>query len=302
MESDTLLTSLCNKILQLGLLSLPRLGYKSNIDHIFNATNRKGLSMKIVNRVLLTNDDGFDAPGLELLAGAAQEIAEEVWIVAPSQDKSGVANSLSMREPVRVVNKGQRRYAVYGTPADCVAYAIRQAMADTPPDLVLSGINNGSNLGFETLLSGTVGAATTGMLLGVPSIALSQNRDPDSPVNWDSARHHVVETLRHLLQHRWDPQVCLNVNFPDIAASQVKGIRVTAQGMGKVDGLTVDATRDPHGEDYFWVRVQHGRLDRPANSELKYNEEGYITVTPLTFERTHLSEYQRLGDLYGQDY
>lgn len=258
--------------------------------------------MKIVNRVLLTNDDGFDAPGLELLAEAAHEIAEEVWIVAPSQDKSGVANSLSMREPVRVVKKGQRRYAVYGTPADCAAYAIRQALADMPPDLVLSGINNGSNLGFETLLSGTVGAATTGMLLGIPSIALSQNHDPDVPVNWDCARRHTVGTLRHLLQHRWDPQVCLNVNFPDMAADKVKGIRVTAQGMGKVDGLTVDATRDPHGEDYFWVRVQHGRLDRPSNSELKYNEEGYITVTPLTFERTHPREYQRLSSLYGEDY
>ncbi len=258
--------------------------------------------MKIVNRVLLTNDDGFDAPGLELLAEAAREIAEEVWIVAPSQDKSGVANSLSMREPVRMAKRGVRRYAVYGTPADCVAFAIRHAMKDAPPDLVLSGINNGSNLGFETLLSGTVGAATTGMLLGIPSIALSQNRDPDKEVNWDSARHHVVKTLRQVLRHPWDKQVCLNVNFPDIAADKVKGIRVTAQGMGKVDGLTVDATRDPHGEDYFWIRVQHGRLDRPANSELKLNEEGYISVTPLTFERTKPDEYQRLGALYSQDF
>jgi 5'-nucleotidase len=258
--------------------------------------------MKIVNRVLLTNDDGIDAPGLALLASAAQEIAEEVWIAAPAQDKSGVANSLSMREPVRVIARDERRYAVYGTPADCVAFALRQVMLSTPPDLVLSGINNGSNLGFETLLSGTVGAATTGMLLGVPSIALSQNRDPDKEVDWDCARHHVVKTLRQLLQHRWDKQVCLNVNFPDIAADQVKGIRVTAQGMGKVDGLTVDATRDPHGEDYFWIRVQHGRLDRPANSELKLNEEGYISVTPLTFERTQTREYQRLSELYRQDF
>ncbi|WP_413728964.1 5'/3'-nucleotidase SurE [Sodalis sp. RH22] len=258
--------------------------------------------MKKVNRVLLTNDDGIDAPGLELLAKAAQEIAEEVWIVAPAQDKSGVANSLSMREPVRVINKGPRRFAVYGTPADCVAYAVHQAMLGSPPDLVLSGVNNGSNLGFETLLSGTVGAAMTGMLSGIPSIALSQNRDPDQPVNWDSATRYLIPTLRHVLQATWDRQVCLNVNFPDMPADRVKGIRVTKQGMGNVDGMMVIPAKDPHGEDYFWIRVQHGGLERPENSELKLNDEGYISVTPLTFERTEMKEFQRLGSLYGQDF
>jgi len=258
--------------------------------------------MKKVNRVLLTNDDGIDAPGLELLARAAQEIANEVWVVAPAQDQSGVANSLSARAPVRVFNHGPRRFAVGGTPTDCVAFAIHQAMRDALPDLVLSGVNNGSNLGFETLLSGTVGAAMTGMLSGIPSIALSQNRDPDRAANWDSTTRYLVPTLQHLLQGSWSDRVCLNVNFPDMAADKVKGIRVTTQGMGKVNGMLVIPAPDPNGEEYYWIRVDHGGLHRPETGELRANEEGYISVTPLTFERTEMAEYRRLGDIYGQTF
>lgn len=258
--------------------------------------------IKKVNRVLLTNDDGIDAPGLELLARAAQEIAHEVWIVAPAQDQSGVANAFSARGPVRITHKAPRRIAVGGTPTDCVAFALQHAMRDAQPDLVLSGVNNGSNIGFETLLSGTVGAAMTGMLCGIPSIALSQNRDPDREANWDSTTRFLVPTLQHLLAGDWDRRVCLNVNFPDLPADGVKGIRVTTQGIGKVNGMMVVPAPDPHGEEYYWIRVRHEGLPRTPSSELKANEDGFISVTPLTFERTEMQEYRRLTDVYGQDF
>lgn len=187
---------------------------------------------KSLRRVLLTNDDGIDAPGMALLERAASLIAEEVWIVAPALDKSGVSNAISLREPLRAVSRGERRYGVYGTPADCVALAINQIMKDAPPDLVLSGVNAGSNLGFETLLSGTVGAAMTGMLMGVPSIALSQNDSADGTVNWSCTERYLLETLQKLVKLSWDSEVCLSVNFPTVAPEEVKGLKVTTQGRG----------------------------------------------------------------------
>ncbi|EMB6326968.1 5'/3'-nucleotidase SurE [Salmonella enterica subsp. enterica serovar Derby] len=129
------------------------------------------MAQKYLQRILLVNDDGIDAPGIKLLERVAKQLADEVWVVAPATDKSGVANSVSLREPVRVEQRAERRYAVHGTPADCVTMAVRQLMKECPPQLILSGINNGSNIGFETVLSGTVGAAITGLLLGVPSVA-----------------------------------------------------------------------------------------------------------------------------------
>src|SRR6516225_7319931 len=132
------------------------------------------VSSRSLSRVLLTNDDGFDAPGLQALTQVAEEVAEEVWVVAPNYDQSGTSHSLSLHSPLRVSQKAERRYSVSGTPGDCVVMAVRHLMVSGRPDLVLSGINRGANLGIETVLSGTVGAAMTGLLLGIPSMALSQ--------------------------------------------------------------------------------------------------------------------------------
>ena len=126
-----------------------------------------------LERILITNDDGIDAPGLEVLEAVARELADEVWVVAPDHDQSGISTAISIHHPLRVTPRGERRFSVSGTPADCVAMALQQLM-DQPPQLLLSGINKGANLGVETLFSGTVGAAMTGLLMGIPSIALSQ--------------------------------------------------------------------------------------------------------------------------------
>lgn len=241
---------------------------------------------KLVRRVLLCNDDGIDAPGMSVMERLAEQVADEVWIVAPAMDRSGVSNSLSLREPVRIIKRDERRHAVYGTPADCVAFAIDSLMLDTPPDLLLSGVNSGSNIGFETMLSGTVGAAMTGTLLGVPAIAMSQVRTPGKPIHWQTAATHGVEVIRTLLSATWSREVCLSVNFPDTEAHKVKGIKVTTQGMGTVKGITVTSVPDPEGENYYWLRIKHGDQGDHDSSEAFAVENGYISVTPLDHERT----------------
>ena len=155
-----------------------------------------------VPRVLLTNDDGIDAPGLAVLEAVAAELAHEVWVVAPEHDQSGTSHSISLHSPLRVSRQGERRFGVAGTPGDCVVMGVRHLMRDTPPTLILSGINRGGNLGVETMFSGTVGAAMTGLLLGLPSFALSQTFSNRDNVRWDTARALAPGVIRQLLGDR----------------------------------------------------------------------------------------------------
>ena len=160
-------------------------------------------SSPLLSRVLLTNDDGFDAPGLRALAEVADELAEEVWIVAPDHDQSGTSHSLILHSPLRVSQKDQRRYSVSGTPGDCVVMAVRHLMMSGRPDLILSGINRGANLVVETVFSGTVGAAMTGMLLGIPSMALSQAFSDRNAVRWDTARALAPKVIMQFAKGAW---------------------------------------------------------------------------------------------------
>ncbi len=254
------------------------------------------MTKKLFRRVLLVNDDGFYAPGIRLLEQVAEALADEVWIVAPATDKSGVSNSVSLREPVRIEPQGDRRYAIHGTPADCVTIAVRHLMKESLPDLVLSGINSGSNIGFETTLSGTVGAAITGVLLGIPSIALSQDKLQDAVPNWTCAETFCLPVLQMLTKAGLPRGCCLSVNFPDLPVNQVKGMKVTQQGIGKVKGMNVAPTVDPLGDTYYWIRVEHGITDLPEHSEVLAINEGYISVTPLTFERTEQDVRRQLAE------
>lgn len=155
-----------------------------------------------VSRVLITNDDGIDAPGLAVLEAVAETLAREVWVVAPEHDQSGVSHSISLHAPLRVRRRGDRRFSVTGTPADCVIVGSRHVLP-APPDLVLSGINRGANLGVETVFSGTVGGAMAGLLLGLPSIALSQAFSDRDAVRWETARQLAPGVLRRLLKADW---------------------------------------------------------------------------------------------------
>src|SRR6201997_5626110 len=239
-----------------------------------------------VPRVLLTNDDGIDAPGLAVLEAVAAELADEVWVVAPEHDQSGTSHSISLHSPLRVTQQGERRFGVVGTPGDCVVMAVRHLMRDTPPTLVLSGINRGGNLGVETMFSGTVGAAMTGLLLGLPSIALSQTFRDRERVRWDTARALAPDVIRRLAAVAHDAPVCLNVNFPDIDASAAGPLTVTRQGVGLVQGIDVVPQIDPRGMDYHWLRFNRGPRENGPDSETAVVNSGRVAVTPLHFERT----------------
>jgi 5'-nucleotidase len=184
----------------------------------------------VVDRVLVTNDDGIDAPGIKLLEDAATTVAREVWVVAPEHDQSGVSHSLSLHDPLRVSQKGPRRFSVFGTPGDCVVIGVQDLMKDQLPDLILSGVNRGSNLGVETVFSGTVGAAMAGMLLGFRSIALSQVFTSPNPVRWDTASALAPSVIRRLAEMEWPEGCCLNVNFPDFPPSATTSMVFTEQG------------------------------------------------------------------------
>ncbi|MDR5813701.1 MULTISPECIES: 5'/3'-nucleotidase SurE [unclassified Caballeronia] len=243
-------------------------------------------SSPILQRVLITNDDGIDAPGLAVLEAVASELGHEVWVVAPEHDQSGTSHSISLHSPLRVSRRSERRFGVQGTPGDCVVMAARHLMKDAPPTLVLSGINRGANLGVETMFSGTVGAAMTGLLLGLPSIALSQTfRDRDN-VRWDTARMLAPGVIRQLLAISHDAPTCLNVNFPDCDASAAGPLTVTRQGVGLVEGIDVVAEVDPRGIDYHWLRFQRGPRPNSPDSETAVVGSGRVAVTPLHFDRT----------------
>jgi 5'-nucleotidase len=247
----------------------------------------------IVRRVLITNDDGIDAPGLAVLEAVAATLAPEVWVVAPEHDQSGVSHSISLHVPLRIRRRGDRRFGVNGTPADCVIVGLRQVMP-TPPDLVLSGINRGANLGVETVFSGTVGGAMAGLLLGVPSIALSQAFSNRESVRWDTARQLAPSVLRRLLKADWADSACLNVNFPDVPPESAGSLTVSRQGQGLMKGFEVTMRVDPRGGEYGWLHITRGQSLDAVGSETEVLAAGGIAVTPLQFERTSEQVWARL--------
>jgi 5'-nucleotidase len=242
--------------------------------------------MHRLDRVLLTNDDGIDAPGLAVLEQVAAALAREVWIVAPAHDQSGTSHSISLHSPLRVARLGDRRFGVVGTPGDCAVLAVRHLMRESPPDLVLSGVNRGANLGIETVFSGTVGAAMTAMLLGLPAIALSQAFGDRDAVPWDTARAHAPATIARLWPAIAGAPACLNVNFPDLPAGRAGPLALARQGVGLVQGIEVTSRADPRGGEYHWLNFRRGPRDNPPDAESVLVGAGRITVTPLRFERT----------------
>ena len=252
------------------------------------------LPVPAIGCVLITNDDGIDAPGLEVLEAVAATLTREVWVVAPEHDQSGVSHSISLHTPLRVRRRGDRRFGVSGTPADCVIVGLRQVMP-VLPELVLSGINRGANLGVETVFSGTVGGAMAGLLHGVPSIALSQAFSDRNAVRWETASQLAPGVIRRLLQAHWADGACLNVNFPDVPAERAGPLTVTRQGHGLMKAVEVTARIDPRGGGYSWLHITRGQSTDGADTESEVIAAGGIAVTPLQFERTAEQVWSRLS-------
>jgi 5'-nucleotidase len=256
--------------------------------------------MHRLDRVLLTNDDGVDAPGLAVLERVAAELAGEVWVVAPAHDQSGTSHSISLHSPLRLARLGDRRFSVVGTPGDCTVMAVRHLMREDPPDLVLSGVNRGANLGIETVFSGTVGAAMTAMLLGLPAIALSQAFGDRHAVPWDTARAHATAVIERLWPVVAGRPACLNVNFPDVPAERAGPLTLARQGVGLVQGIDVASRTDLRGGDYHWLNFRRGPRDDPPDAEGVLVAAGRITVTPLRFERTDEAGFAALARVLGR--
>lgn len=249
----------------------------------------------MLDRVLLTNDDGIDAPGMAVLEQIAAQLAHEVWVVAPEHDQSGQSHAISLHHALRITERGTRRFGVTGTPGDCAAMGICHLMKDALPQLVLSGVNRGLNLGLETVFSGTVGGAMTAMMLGVPAIALSQAFVDRGNVPWNTARSLGVDTINRLVAMGWGENAVLNVNFPPVPASEAGPLTLARQGVGMIAGMNVDTRVDPRGMSYHWLGFRRG--DRPQGPESDYSalRAGKIVVTPLRYDRTDDEAYADLA-------
>ncbi len=248
-------------------------------------------------RILLANDDGINAPGLEVLEAIAAELSDDVWVVAPEREQSGAGRSISLSHPLRMRKLGPRKYAVEGTPADSVLMGVRHIMPDEP-DLILSGVNRGQNIADDVTYSGTIAAAMEGTALGIKSFALSQTYGINgSDVPWDTGRAHGADVVRRLADVNIGPGVLLNINFPDCAPDEVKGTEFTRQGKRDQNLLMLDQRTDARGRDYFWIGFKRHQSKPPAGTDLHAVYNGMISVTPLHTNLTQLDTLVHLNSL-----
>lgn len=247
-------------------------------------------------RILLVNDDGVHAEGLTVLEDIARTISDDVWVVAPADEQSGMGRALTLNAPLRTQQLGEKRFAVTGTPTDCVHMAIDALIEGKRPDLLLSGVNHGQNIAEDVTFSGTVAGAMHGVQLGIPSIAFSQayGFQGRAAIKWPTARAHGPRVLQALLSERWSENVLLNVNFPDRDPDDVSGAEVTVQGMRDQTILHAEQRTDLRGRDYYWLGFS-GKLSDPAvGTDLRAVYDGRISITPLHLNLTHHDTRSRL--------
>ena len=253
-------------------------------------------------RILLTNDDGIHAPGFEALEAIAARLSDDIWAVAPSEEQSGAGHSLTLSKPIRLRRHGEKRFSVSGTPTDAVMMALAHIMKDSPPDLILSGINRGANLGEDVTYSGTVSAAMEGALAGVRSIALSQAYSREGmgdTVPFAAAEAWAEQVLRPLIETPFPPGTLVNVNFPALPAEAIRGIRVVRQGFHDYSRGTVVEGRDPRGYPYYWFGLEAIEHTLDRGTDLEAISEGFIAVTPLQLDLTHHASLGELADRFG---
>jgi len=249
-------------------------------------------------RILVSNDDGIDAPGIKLLEKVARTLSDDVWVVAPASEQSAVAHSLTVRRPLRIHQHSEFRFSVDGTPTDSVLMGVRQVLKDKKPTLLLSGINRGGNLGEDVTYSGTVAAAMEGTLLGIPSIAFSQYFEDRHPVKWATAEHWAPEVIRRLVAVGWPKNVLMNVNFPDVLHGSVQGIVAASQGRRAVSD-PVSERIDPRGDPYYWIGGQRAKDMGQPGSDLDAVACSCVSVTPLCVDFTHVETLRRLENILG---
>ncbi|MFP7571429.1 5'/3'-nucleotidase SurE [Marivita sp. S2033] len=259
-------------------------------------------------RILITNDDGINAPGLIVLTDIAKTLAGssgEVWTVAPAFEQSGVGHCISYTHPMMVSEMGERRFAAEGSPADCVLAGLHDVMRGTPPDLVLSGVNRGNNSAENALYSGTLGGAMEAALQGIPAIALSQYYGPDNaqtPDPFEAARVHGTKVIERILS--LDPngqsgyRLFYNVNFPPVPAQAVKGIQAAPQGIRQGTNFSVEPHSSPSGRRFLWIKGGDQRAPTVAGTDAAHNLDGYISVTPMRADLTAPDQLDAMRDAF----
>ena len=245
-------------------------------------------------RFLVTNDDGILAHGLSVLVRAAEPLGE-VWVVAPDREQSATSHSLTLHHPLRPMKREERRWQVDGTPTDCVMLAVEALMPERP-DFVLSGVNHGQNMGEDVLYSGTVAAAMEGLALGIPSLAFSFAGGDLRADTW--LLDEQVALVSHLLRHvtaldEFPADTLLNVNLPPVPGSRVQGTRLTRLGR-RVFSQSLQPMKDPWGRPIYWIGGGSATWAQSADdSDFRAIQEGYVSVTPLHLDLTHVRALDR---------
>lgn len=264
----------------------------SNRAQVFRPKQQTGHIM----RILITNDDGINAPGLKTLEGIAQELAGpdgEVWVVAPAFEQSGVGHKISYTHPTMISQMGERRFAAEGSPADCVMAGLHDVLNGKDVDLILSGVNRGNNSAENALYSGTLGGAMEGALQGVPAFALSQYLGPDNfniTDPFEGAAQHGADVVRKILAAKLDDKapykLFYNINFPPCPAKMVAGVKVAPQGIRPYTHFSVEAHLSPSGRKFLWARGTDQRQGSAKGTDAAVNLENYISVTPMRADLT----------------
>ncbi len=244
-------------------------------------------------KILVCNDDGIDAPGIHVLANSLKEIGE-VTVVAPLKEQSAVGHGITMQIPLRVMKYNKNGeffgYAVNGTPADCVKIGIKNIMKEKP-DLVVSGINHGSNTAINIIYSGTVSAAREAAIMDVPSIAISQTNHLAVDFTYSGKIAKLIASK--LIGKDLPVGTLLNVNVPDVPEEQIKGILLTRQGKSKWDDV-YEERKDPYGKEYYWLTGNLLEVDTEIETDQAAIKNNYVSVTPIHFDLTDYETYERM--------
>ena len=239
-------------------------------------------------RILVTNDDGIHSPGLAVAEKIAHGLSDDVWVVAPENEQSGASHSLTLASPLRLRQIAERRFAVSGTPTDCVMMACLHILKGQLPDLVLSGVNWGSNLADDVTYSGTIAGAMEGCALGIPSIALSQSYEEGDRhgIDWSAGESHGAATVAALVKAGWPAGTLINVNFPGCPAAAVQGVKVVRQGKYDLSSTEIEERIDARQRPYYWIGLRRRKAEAAADSDLGAVQGHFIAVTPLHLNLT----------------
>jgi 5'-nucleotidase len=249
-------------------------------------------------RILISNDDGINSAGIHALAEALTALGE-VFIVAPDRDQSAASHALNLYRPLRIEEISDNVYSVDGTPTDCINLAVNGLLKDKKPDLVVSGINKGENLGDDITYSGTVSAAIEGTLLGIPSVAVSLvSTMGKNDFRFEAASYYTLLVAKYVLQTPLPYGTLLNVNIPELPKDQIKGIKVTRQGK-RVYGKPIVEKVDPRGRKYYWIGGNELRSLDIEDSDIVAVKQGYVSVTPIKLDLTDYDLVEKLkSDLF----